>query len=30
MKKEELILFPAIRNEMSGLDAPITAMRQGP
>ena len=28
MKKEELILFPAIRNEMSGLDAPITAMRQ--
>jgi regulator of cell morphogenesis and NO signaling len=28
MKKEELILFPAMRNTLSGLDAPITAMRQ--
>ena len=27
MKKEELILFPAIRNAASGLDAPIAAMR---
>ncbi|GKY87477.1 hemerythrin domain-containing protein [Sinisalibacter aestuarii] len=27
MKKEELILFPAIRNAVSGLDAPIAAMR---
>lgn len=29
MKKEELILFPAIRKAASGLDAPIAAMRQG-
>ncbi|MFV0296994.1 MAG: hemerythrin domain-containing protein [Hyphomicrobiaceae bacterium] len=27
MKKEELILFPAIRNGKSGLDTPIAAMR---
>lgn len=27
MKKEELILFPAIRNAAPGLDAPIAAMR---
>jgi len=27
MKKEELILFPAMRRAMAGLDAPITAMR---
>lgn len=27
MKKEELILFPAIRNAGAGLDAPIAAMR---
>lgn len=27
MKKEELILFPAIRNARQGLDAPIAAMR---
>ncbi|MCB1478764.1 MAG: hemerythrin domain-containing protein [Rhodobiaceae bacterium] len=27
MKKEELILFPAIRQEAKGLDAPITVMR---
>lgn len=27
MKKEELILFPAIRNAATGLDAPIAAMR---
>lgn len=27
MKKEELILFPAIRKAASGLDAPIAAMR---
>lgn len=27
MKKEELILFPAIRNAAAGLDAPIAAMR---
>ena len=29
MKKEELILFPAVRKAASGLDAPIAAMRQG-
>lgn len=28
MKKEELILFPAIRKAAQGLDAPIGAMRQ--
>lgn len=28
MKKEELILFPAMRNALAGLDSPITAMRQ--
>lgn len=27
MKKEELILFPAIRKAAAGLDAPIAAMR---
>ncbi|MEQ8868812.1 MAG: hemerythrin domain-containing protein [Silicimonas sp.] len=27
MKKEELILFPAIRNATAGLDEPIAAMR---
>ena len=27
MKKEELILFPSIRNAAVGLDAPIAAMR---
>lgn len=27
MKKEELMLFPAIRKAVSGLDAPIAAMR---
>ena len=27
MKKEELILFPAIRNAAVGLDAPISVMR---
>lgn len=27
MKKEELILFPAMRRASKGLDAPITAMR---
>lgn len=27
MKKEELILFPAIRRAAAGLDAPIAAMR---
>lgn len=27
MKKEELILFPAIRNAAAGLDSPIAAMR---
>lgn len=27
MKKEELILFPAIRRAATGLDGPITAMR---
>lgn len=28
MKKEELILFPAIRKAAAGLEAPIAAMRQ--